>query len=153
MNEEVIQILNKVGMGGTFDHLHEGHKLLISTALSVSKKVVIGLTSESLLKKKKFFSKMQSYDDREDAIISYVSETSDLSRVEIMKLEDPYGPPIHEKDYEGIIVSEETYQNALTINKMRETNGFKPMIIIVIPILKDSNSNKISSTAIRAKME
>jgi len=153
MNEEVIQILNKVGMGGTFDHLHEGHKLLISTALSVSKKIVIGLTSESLLKKKKFFSKMQSYDDREDAIISYVSETSDLSRVEIMKLEDPYGPPIHEKDYEGIIVSEETYQNALTINKMRESNGFKPMIIIVIPILKDSNSNKISSTAIRAKME
>ncbi len=153
MNEEVIQILNKVGMGGTFDHLHEGHKLLISTALSVSKKVVIGLTSESLLKKKKFFSKMQSYDDREDAIISYVSETSDLSRVEIIKLEDPYGPPIHEKDYEGIIVSEETYQNALTINKMRESNGFKPMIIIVIPILKDSNSNKISSTAIRAKME
>jgi pantetheine-phosphate adenylyltransferase len=153
MNEEVIQILNKVGMGGTFDHLHEGHKYLISTALSVSKNVVIGLTSESLLKKKKYFSKMQSYDEREKAIISYISKISDISRVEIIKLEDPYGPPIHEKEYEGIIVSQETYQNALLINKMRESNGFKPMIIIVVPILKNTNNEKISSTAIRAKME
>ena len=153
MNEEVVQILDKVGMGGTFDHLHEGHKLLISTALSLSKNVVIGLTSESLLKKKKYFSKMQSYDERKKAIISYVSQTSDISRVEIVKLEDPYGPPIHERNYEGIIVSQETYQNALTINEMRERNGFKPMIIVVIPILKDSNSEKISSTAIRAKLE
>ena len=153
MNEGVIQILNKVGMGGTFDHLHEGHKYLISTALSVSKNVVIGLTSESLLKKKKYFSKMQSYDEREKAIISYISKISDISRVEIIKLEDPYGPPIHEKEYEGIIVSQETYQNALLINKMRESNGFKPMIIIVVPILKNTNNEKISSTAIRAKME
>ena len=140
-------------MGGTFDHLHEGHKYLISTALSLSKKVVIGLTSESLLKNKEFFSKMQSYDERETAIISYISKISDISRVEIVKLEDPYGPPIHEEDYEGIIVSQETYKNALTINNMREKNGFKPMIIIVIPILKNSNNEKISSTIIRANMK
>ena len=140
-------------MGGTFDHLHEGHKYLISTALLLSKKVVIGLTSESLLKNKEFFSKMQSYDERETAIISYISKISDISRVEIVKLEDPYGPPIHEEDYEGIIVSQETYKNALTINNMREKNGFKPMIIIVIPILKNSNNEKISSTIIRANMK
>ena len=140
-------------MGGTFDHLHEGHKYLISTALSLSKKVVIGLTSESLLKNKEFFSKMQSYDKRETAIISYISKISDISRVEIVKLKDPYGPPIHEEDYEGIIVSQETYKNALTINNMREKNGFKPMIIIVIPILKNSNNEKISSTIIRANMK
>jgi pantetheine-phosphate adenylyltransferase len=152
MNEGVIQILKKVGMGGTFDHLHEGHKYLISTALSISKKVVIGLTSESLLEKKKFYSKMQSYNERKNAIISFISKMADVSRVEIVKLEDQYGPPIHEEDYEGIIVSQETYQNALNINNMRESRGFKPMIIIVIPILKDSNDEKISSTSIRANM-
>ena len=140
-------------MGGTFDHLHEGHQYLISTALSISKKVVIGLTSESLLKNKKFYSKMQSYEERQKAIVTYLSGTSDISRVEIVELEDQYGPPIHEEDYEGIIVSQETYQNALKINKMRETKGFKPMIIIVIPIIKNSNNEKISSTSIRANMK
>jgi pantetheine-phosphate adenylyltransferase len=153
MNKGVIQILNKIGMGGTFDHLHEGHKYLISTALSLSRKVVIGITSQSLLKKKKFYSKMQSYEERQKAIISYLLKISEISRVEIVKLEDQYGPPIHEEDYEGIIVSQETYQNALKINEIRESKGFKPMIIVVIPILKDSNNEKISSTSIRAKME
>jgi len=40
-------------MGGTFDHLHDGHKFLIKTALLFSKKIVIGLATENLLKKKK----------------------------------------------------------------------------------------------------
>lgn len=140
-------------MGGTFDHLHEGHKSLISTALSLSKKVVIGLTSKSLLKNKKYYSKIQSYEEREKAILSYVSEISDISRVEVIKLEDPYGPPIHEEDYEGIIVSQETYQNALKINELRQNKNFKPMVIIVIPILKNSKNEKISSTLIRANIK
>jgi len=40
-------------MGGTFDHLHDGHKFLIKTALLFSKNIVIGLATENLLKKKK----------------------------------------------------------------------------------------------------
>jgi len=140
-------------MGGTFDHLHEGHKYLISTALAFSKKVVIGLTDESLLKNKKYYSKIQSYEEREKAILSFASEISNASRVEVVKLMDPYGPPIHEAEYEGIIVSEETYQNALKINEMREKKGFKPMIIVVIPILRNSNNEKISSTSIRARIK
>ena len=48
-------------MGGTFDHLHEGHKLLIKTALSISNNLVIGLTTEKLLKNKKFSLKLENY--------------------------------------------------------------------------------------------
>ncbi|GAG97631.1 unnamed protein product, partial [marine sediment metagenome] len=40
-------------MGGTFDHLHEGHKFLLKTALSISEYVEIGLTTQKLLEKKK----------------------------------------------------------------------------------------------------
>ena len=43
-----------VGIGGTFDHLHEGHKLLVETALKISKKLMIGLTTDRLLGNKKF---------------------------------------------------------------------------------------------------
>ena len=49
-------MLNLIGMGGTFDHLHDGHKYLIETALSISHQVVIGLTSQKMLKRKKFAS-------------------------------------------------------------------------------------------------
>ncbi|MBY9018083.1 MAG: pantetheine-phosphate adenylyltransferase [Candidatus Lokiarchaeota archaeon] len=153
MSKGVPKILNKVGMGGTFDHLHDGHKSLIMIALSLSEKVVIGLTSDNLLTKKKFRSKIDNYQKRLEILKSYISETSDLSRVEIIKLEDPYGPPINEADYEGIIVSQETYEGALKINQIREEKDFKPLIIVVIPLILDKKKNKISSTSIRATLQ
>ena len=152
MSKGVPKILNKIGIGGTFDHLHDGHKSLIMIALSLSEKVVIGLTSDNLLTKKKFRSKIENYQKRLDILKSYISETSDLSRVEIIKLEDPYGPPINEADYEGIIVSQETYEGALKINQIRGEKGFNPLIIVVIPLILDNKNNKISSNSIRATL-
>ncbi|MFX1392075.1 MAG: pantetheine-phosphate adenylyltransferase [Promethearchaeota archaeon] len=139
-------------MGGTFDHLHEGHKYLIRSALSISKKVLIGLTTQKLLKNKKFASKIEDYEIRERNIKNFVKTFTDLERVEIIELNEPYGPPINEPEYEGLIVSQETYPVALKINEIRENKGFKPMIIIVIPMLKDKNNKRLSSTSIRENL-
>ncbi|MFX0180342.1 MAG: pantetheine-phosphate adenylyltransferase [Candidatus Hodarchaeota archaeon] len=139
-------------MGGSFDHLHEGHKYLIKLALSLSKKVIIGLTTQILLKNKKFPSKIETYKTRKENLKLFIKTIADISRVEIIPLEDPYGPPIHEPDYESIIVSQETYKTALKINEIRETKGFNPLIIVVIPIIKDQKNQKISSTAIREQL-
>ena len=140
-------------MGGTFDHLHEGHKYLITTALSLSEKIVIGLTTESLLKNKKYFSKLEDYKTRENNLRAFIKTIADLRRVEIIKLNDNYGPPVDEPEYDGLIVSQETYKTGVEINEIREKKGFKPLIIIVIPIIKDKNNEKISSTAIREKIK
>ena len=55
-------------------------------------------------------------------------------------------------EYEGLIVSQETYENALKLNNNREEMGLKPLILIVIPIIKDKNKKKISSTSMRDNM-
>ena len=148
-----ICILNQIGMGGTFDHLHEGHKLLLKSAFLFSKKVIIGLTTDVLLRNKKFAQKIEPYEQRKLNIISYIKTFTDVNRVEIVPIEDSYGPPIHEPEYEGIIVSQETYPTAIKINEIREEKGFPPLIIITIPIIKDANNKKISSTAIRESLE
>ena len=139
-------------MGGTFDHLHDGHKFLIKTALLFSKKIVIGLTTEDLLKKKKHAAKIENYKSREQNLKTFIDSIGHLNRVEIVPLNDPYGPPVHEPEYEGIIASQETYKNALKINEIRESKNFTPLIIIVIPMIKDRNKNILSSTAIREKL-
>ena len=139
-------------MGGTFDHLHDGHKFLIKTALLFSKKIVIGLATENLLKKKKHATKIENYQIREQNLKTFIDSIGYLNRVEIVPLNDPYGPPVHEPGYEGIIASQETYKNALKINEIRESKSFTPLIIIVIPMIKDRNKNILSSTAIREKL-
>ena len=139
-------------MGGTFDHLHDGHKFLIKTALLFSEKIVIGLTTEDLLKKKKHAVKIENYKLREQNLKTFIDSIGHLNRVEIVPLNDPYGPPVHEPEYEGIIASQETYKNALKINEIRESKSFPPLIIIVIPMIKDRNKNILSSTAIREKL-
>ncbi|MCP4760245.1 MAG: adenylyltransferase/cytidyltransferase family protein, partial [archaeon] len=53
---------NICGLGGTFDHLHNGHKLLIETAFKLGKKVVIGLATDNLLKEKEYKNEMQTYE-------------------------------------------------------------------------------------------
>ena len=139
-------------MGGTFDHLHEGHKSLIKTALSISNNIVIGLTTKKLLKNKKAASKLEDYETRKLNLENFIKTITDINRVKIIELNDMYGPPINESEYEGIVVSQETYKVALEINKIRESKGFEPLIITVIPIIKDKNNKKISSTAIREKL-
>lgn len=146
-------MLNLVGMGGTFDHFHNGHKYLIETALSISHHVVIGLTSQKMLKRKKFASKIEDYETRKKNLENFISNITDLDRVKIIELNDPYGPPVKEPEYEGLIVSQETYSNGLKLNEVREANGFKPLIIIVIPIIMGKNNQRLSSTAIREKLE
>ena len=54
-------------------------------------------------------------------------------------------------EYEGLIVSQETYVNAQKLNENREKKGLKPLVLIVIPLLKDKDNKKISSTIIREK--
>jgi pantetheine-phosphate adenylyltransferase len=93
-------------LGGTFDHLHDGHKFLIKTALTISKNIVIGLTTPKLLKNKRFSSNLEDYNTRKHKILEFISSINEIKRVEIVKLNDPYGPPIHDPDYEGIVVCE-----------------------------------------------
>jgi pantetheine-phosphate adenylyltransferase len=57
-------MLDLIGMGGTFDHLHDGHRFLIKTALRISHRVVIGLTTQKMLKNKKLASKIEDYETR-----------------------------------------------------------------------------------------
>jgi pantetheine-phosphate adenylyltransferase len=141
-------------LGGTFDHLHEGHKLLLRTALSVSEHIEIGLTSQSLLEQKEHASKLEDYETRKRKLNEFLASFSDLKRtniVEIKNWEDMSGYAL-DPEYEGLILSQETYENALKLNAEREKSGLKPLILIVIPLIKDENDEKISSTSIRANL-
>lgn len=142
-------------MGGTFDHLHEGHKYLLKIALSISHFVEIGLTSQELLKNKKASSKLEDYNTRKTNLKNFICSFTDLNRVNIVEIKnwDDMTGYSQDPEYEGLILSQETYLNAVKLNEQREEKGLDPIILIVVPILKDENNKKYSSTAIRENLE
>lgn len=147
-------ILNKLGLGGTFDHLHEGHEFLIKTALRLAHQIEIGLTSQDLLKNKKAHSKLEDYATRKQNLKNFINSFTGLDRVNIVEIKswDDMAKYSQSPDYDGLIVSEETYSNALKLNDLREEKGMDRLILIIIPLIKDKNKNKISSTSIRQNL-
>lgn len=78
-----------VCLGGTFDHLHPGHKLLLTAGaylLDVPKRgssetctYIIGITGDSLLRNKKDAHVLQSWDDRARNVLYFLSSILELS--------------------------------------------------------------------------
>ncbi|MHA1581876.1 MAG: phosphopantetheine adenylyltransferase [Candidatus Baldrarchaeia archaeon] len=142
--------LKLVAVGGTFDRLHRGHKKLILKAFEVGDEVIIGLTTDSMVKNKFLGKEILSFDERLKELKEFLEDEGLLSRCKILPLNDVYGPTIIDESIEGLVVSEETLGRALEINRIRVSNGMRPLIIFVIPLLLAENGKPISSHRIRS---
>lgn len=71
-----------VAVGGTFDNLHVGHKLLLTaTALmlqpatrssKLQRRLIVGITGDSLLKNKKYAEYLQSWKQRQEDVVDFL---------------------------------------------------------------------------------
>ena len=136
-------------MGGTFDVFHKGHEVLIQTALEVSDQVLIGLTTDKRASKGRTESQITSYRQRKDRLEDWLKSQRAEKRVEIVPLNDDWGPAALGNEFEGIIVSQETEDMALALNQVREEKGIAKLKIIVVPMAQAYDGNRISSSRIR----
>ncbi len=140
------------GLGGTFDHLHEGHYFLLQAAFKVAEKVIIGLTTDALLKNKAHAEYLQPYEERLQNITQFVSTFTNPDRLSFVPLSDPFGPAITSKEIEVLVISAETLPNAEKINQIRAERDLPPVVFVVIPLFPNREGKKLSSTEIRAKI-
>ncbi len=136
-------------IGGTFDHLHIGHKKLIDTTFSQSEKVTIGLSTQSLYQKKFLSHLIDSYETRETELKRYLKEKNYLSRAQIVPLEDIFGPSLTTKNINAVFVTKTTLPNAKIINEKRGEIGLALLEIITVPFVKDESGETITSERIR----
>lgn len=165
-----------VCLGGTFDHLHPGHKLLLhAVALllqipddvraSKPSVIVIGISVDDLLKKKKYAEQLESWDVRALNVLRFLgtvlgsspttaaisTSRKDISPAELhatfcdgtvlvrcVELQDPFGPTTEEKDIEAIVVSGETRSGGSAINDRRTAKDWSPLAVYEIDVL-DAN--------------
>ncbi|MGB0199780.1 MAG: pantetheine-phosphate adenylyltransferase [Candidatus Poseidoniaceae archaeon] len=136
-------------VGGTFDRLHSGHKLLLSMAISRSEQVEIHVVNDEIAGRKS--PHIQPYDDRVDAIYDWLSEKSYHS-VSIFQLNDSFGPAPNHESADAIIATPETIGNCQEINRMRELSGLGKLSILEVPHMLDYSGKIISSSRIRSGM-
>ena len=137
-----------VAMGGTFDIIHRGHLALLSSAFSRSDKVIIGLTSDRLAKRRGK-STQNNYQTRLAHLLETIFKEFPKSDFQISQLENDFGPAVLEKDVQALVVSSETRSQGKKLNELRAEKGLPPVKVIVVPMHLAKDGTRISTTRIK----
>nr|CDS31898.1 dephospho coenzyme A related kinases [Hymenolepis microstoma] len=153
-----------VCLGGTFDDLHNGHRLLLTlAALLAESRLLVGVTDNRLLKGKILAPLIQNSENRAAGVKNFLEKIGfDVNRLEIFFLTDPFGPPVYQPDFDCIVASEETVPGCEKINQMRSDKGFSPLHIEKVDFVvskgmetllpKGYTDSKISSSSLRLNL-
>ena len=137
-----------VAMGGTFDVVHSGHIALLDKAFSISSKVIIGLSSDQLAKKRGK-NLTSDYPKRLSLLKSVIEKNFPNSSYKISKLENDFGPAVIEGSVKALVVSEETSDKGIRLNELRAERNLSPVRIVVVPMVLAKDGKAISTTRIK----
>ena len=143
--------MRSVCMGGTFDVVHLGHRVLLEKALDIADFVIIGLTTDRRARQGREKVDITPYLQRELHLQNWLKEKGFSNRVEIVPLDDIWGPAAIESKIEGIVVSKEKEDIAHKLNRFRNKKSIPKIEVIVVPMVKAYDGNRISSSRIRNK--
>lgn len=145
-------------LGGTFDHLHDGHKILLTVAAFLtSERLIVGLTVEELLINKKYKDIVQDFDTRKENVVNFLNTFKPRLSIEIIPLKDVCGPTGTVPEIECLVVSRETVKGGEIVNRTRKERGMSQLELYVVNVLggkeEDGWKEKMSSTDIRKLIE
>jgi phosphopantetheine adenylyltransferase len=156
-----------VAVGGTFDRLHAGHRLLLAaTALAATERVFAGVTSDALLASKKRRELLEPFSLRAAAAETYTRRVRPCLSVRTGALRDPKEPTQAEldPDMRALVVSRETVRGGEAINEGRQGRGLAPLALVVVGLVGQGEgegeeedgepadvAGKVSSTALRER--
>jgi cytidyltransferase-like protein len=144
------RLFHEVAIGGTFDALHRGHKILLRTAFRAGDRVLIGLSRNGFVRQLVKNHRVDPYQTRKRELISFLKKEQLFERAKIIPLDDPYGPAINDSTMGALVVSRMTKKGADKINAIRKRRGLKPLQVLTIGMVVAEDFEPISSTRIRA---
>ncbi|MHB1908890.1 MAG: phosphopantetheine adenylyltransferase [Nitrososphaerales archaeon] len=135
-------------VGGTFDHIHKGHRALLDRAFETATRVLIGVTSDQFVKES---GKVihHSFQERVEKLEAFLSDKYPSRDYLITKLEKTYGPGVYTKQVEAIVVSTETLPKVEEANKTRRKMGLPDLKTEIVQMVMAKDESRISSTRIR----
>lgn len=134
-------------LGGTFDHFHKGHEHFLEFAAKQADQILIGITSQSLVKEKELSSNIDPYEIRSEAVRKYCEKKN--IHFEIVELTDPFGPTLGQREVDSLIVTELTQRGGEMLNQRRAELKLDPLPVAVCSMVRDESGEILNSTRIR----
>ncbi|KDQ60922.1 hypothetical protein JAAARDRAFT_173289 [Jaapia argillacea MUCL 33604] len=154
-----------VALGGTFDHLHAGHKILLSMAAWITRtKIIVGVTDDRLLVKKANKEVIQDITTRMSHVTAFLALFRPGLEYEVVPIDDVYGPTAWDPDIQALVLSKETLAGGVAIDKLRLEKDLPPLRTFVIDVISATEESldhedadllkqaKMSSTFIRERL-
>ncbi|KAM4822965.1 bifunctional coenzyme A synthase isoform X1 [Urocitellus parryii] len=145
-------------VGGTFDRLHNAHKVLLSVAcILAQEQLVVGVADKDLLKSKLLPELLQPYAERVEHLSEFLVDIKPSLTFDVIPLLDPYGPAGSDPSLEFLVVSEETYRGGMAANRFRLENDLEELALYQIQLVKDESheqheEEKVSSSNSRQRL-
>lgn len=140
--------VDTVCFGGSFDRLHYGHKLLITTAvLNCKKNLIIGVNRQT--KKKAYHQIIEPFHVRASACLSFVFQLNQDLIVRIEVIDDVAGPTGYLPNIDLLVLSQETIKGGDMVNEIRQKRGLEPLVYAAIPLITLMSGSRLSSSYLR----
>ncbi|PPR01091.1 hypothetical protein CVT26_015997 [Gymnopilus dilepis] len=150
-------------LGGTFDHLHSGHKILLSMAAYITcRKLIVGITGalrgftsfvhsvlihlitpcsttdDALLQSKANKHILEPLPVRTHKVRQFLHFFKPEIEADIVPITDVYGPTGWDPDIQALVVSKETLGGAEAIAKHRQSKSLPPLRTFIIDVISST---------------
>ncbi len=119
----------KAVLGGTFNILHRGHRVLLDRAFEVGDQVLVGITSDAMAARSKAC--VRTLEERRADLEAYLRTKGDNWTVSVIDRPDEHVDV--RTDLSALIVSPETIATGESINQGRVARGLEPLRLVEVP--------------------
>lgn len=137
-------------MGGTFDHLHAAHKLLLHMALfATEQRLIVGVMADRLLATKNHAEVLEGLDTRLGAATAFLRRCGGEARgivLDVVEIQDALGPTAWDPEISLLVVSKETLGGGNMVNRVRGEKGLSILDMLSIDVISSEFAHDKRST-------